>query len=98
VYSLGLGHPGALHLDVRQEREIWLTAAQSLFAVAVLADRKLDLREALFLFVLFAAQFLFLHIHLQAAITYSALAFFFLVRHRREMSGLFRVGRLKPPR
>lgn len=56
VYSISLGQPGALHLDHRQVEEILLTAAQSLFAVAVLSNMRLSIAEATALFVLFAGQ------------------------------------------
>jgi cation:H+ antiporter len=48
---------GALPLDGRQVDEVWLTAAQSLFGVAVLASLSLELGEALLLAALFLAQF-----------------------------------------
>src|SRR5205814_5423143 len=47
----------SLPLDVRQVDEVWLTAAQSLFGVAVLANLVLDLGEAFLLAGLFLAQF-----------------------------------------
>ena len=43
VYSFGIGAPTALPLDQRQQDEILLTAAQSLFAVALLLDLRLSL-------------------------------------------------------
>ena len=46
VYSFGIGAPTALPLDQRQQDEILLTAAQSLFAVALLLDLRLSLRGA----------------------------------------------------
>lgn len=48
----------ALPLDSRQTAEVWLTAAQSLFGVAVLASLSLELVEAALLVGLFLAQFL----------------------------------------
>ena len=48
----------ALPLDSRQTAEMWLTAAQSLFGVAVLANLSLELVEAALLAGLFLAQFL----------------------------------------
>jgi cation:H+ antiporter len=48
----------ALPLDARQVDEVLLTAAQSLFGVAVLASLSLELGEAILLAVLFLAQFL----------------------------------------
>ena len=56
VYSFGVGAPTALPLDSRQEDEILLTAAQSLFAVALLLDLRLSLVGAATLFGLFAVQ------------------------------------------
>ena len=59
VYSAGLGHVGALHLDPRQVEEILLTAAQSLFGIAVLCNLRLSMFEAAMLFVLFITQLLY---------------------------------------
>ena len=46
-----------LPLDARQVNEVWLTAAQSMFGVAVLASLSLELSEAFLLAALFLAQF-----------------------------------------
>jgi cation:H+ antiporter len=45
-----------MHLDTRQAEEILLTAAQSLFAVVILAGLRFSLADALVLFALFATQ------------------------------------------
>ncbi|MFB6280583.1 MAG: sodium:calcium antiporter [Haloferacaceae archaeon] len=58
VYSLALGQYGALPFDRKQAGEIWLTAAQSLFAIALLVDLEFSLREAALLFALFSSQVL----------------------------------------
>src|ERR687885_322524 len=58
AYSLGAGRPDALPLDTRQVAEVWLTAAQSLFGVAVLASLSLELGESVLLAGLFLAQFI----------------------------------------
>jgi len=58
VYSLSLGSYGVLEFSQRQAGEIWLTAAQSFFAVALLVDFEISVREALALLGLFALQFL----------------------------------------
>ena len=58
VYSLALGQYGTLPFDRRQAGEIWLTAAQSLFALALLVDLEFSIREALALSALFLAQVL----------------------------------------
>ena len=59
VYSLSLGYYGALPLDTHQSGEIWLTAAQSLFAIAILITFTISVREALALLVLFSAQLIY---------------------------------------
>ncbi len=56
AYNLSGGHLGAMHLDARQTEEILLTAAQSLFAIVVLANLSFSLAEAGLLFSLFATQ------------------------------------------
>ena len=56
VYSASVGSPSALPLDERQAQEVLLTAAQSLFAVVLLATLHLGPRGAIALFVLFTAQ------------------------------------------
>ena len=55
--SLGAGHLVALPLDARQHEEFFLTAAQSLFGLALLLRLRLSLVGALALLVLFSAQF-----------------------------------------
>jgi cation:H+ antiporter len=56
VYSVSLGYYGALPLGSRQAGEIWLTAAQSFFALALLVDLRISVREALALLGLFLIQ------------------------------------------
>lgn len=55
-YSLGSGKMAALPLDARQHEEFFLTAAQSLFAVALLLRLRLSLRSGLILLGLFLVQ------------------------------------------
>ena len=59
VYAVSAGSAGAMHMDARQVEEMFLTAAQSIFAVAVLANLSFSLLEALIVFVLFWTQLLF---------------------------------------
>ena len=56
VYALSAGQIAPMQMDSRQVEEIFLTAAQSLFAVAVLANLSFSLTEAAVLFVLFTTQ------------------------------------------
>ncbi len=51
------GAMSGLPLDALQREELFLTAAQSAFAVAVLANRRINVREAWALFALFGLQF-----------------------------------------
>jgi cation:H+ antiporter len=74
AYSINLGKRGALELDLRQQHELLLTACQSLFAVAVLANLRLSWYGALLLFSLFAAQLFVEHIRVQMSVVYLALA------------------------
>ncbi|SFR37408.1 sodium:calcium antiporter [Halogeometricum limi] len=56
VYSLALGRYGTLPFDFKQAAEIWLTAAQSFFALTVLVNFNISVREAVTLLVLFVSQ------------------------------------------
>jgi cation:H+ antiporter len=56
VYSIAHGGIGTVPFDEKQAAEIWITAAQSLFAVGILVNFSISLREALALFGLFASQ------------------------------------------
>ncbi len=55
-YSIGAGRISSFPLDARQHEEFFLTAAQSLFAVALLLRMRLSLRSALVLLGLFVVQ------------------------------------------
>jgi cation:H+ antiporter len=57
VFVIAGGAASGLPLDALQREELFLTAAQSAFAVAVLSSRSITVREAWLLFGLFAAQF-----------------------------------------
>jgi cation:H+ antiporter len=57
VFALGLGGLHGLPIDPHQREELFLTAAQSFFALAVLVTLSITTREALLLFSLFWAQF-----------------------------------------
>jgi cation:H+ antiporter len=58
VYAISAGRVTPMVMDNRQVEEILLTAAQSLFAVAVLANLSFSVTEALIIFVLFSTQLL----------------------------------------
>jgi cation:H+ antiporter len=94
IYSVSAGQPGALHLDARQTEEIFLTAAQSAFAVAVLANLRLSLIEAASLFVLFVSQFFFpqTEIRYLFSAVYIGLTLIVIMRQRSALPELFRTG------
>jgi cation:H+ antiporter len=56
VYSIAAGEVGSLPFDHKQSAEIWITAAQSFFAIAILTNFNISLREAVALLVLFVSQ------------------------------------------
>jgi len=58
VFAIASGGISGLPIDAHQREELFLTAAQSFFALAVLATLSISLREALLLFGLFWAQFI----------------------------------------
>ncbi len=59
VYAVSAGNPTGMPMDSRQVEEMFLTSAQSLFAVAILANLSFSLLEALVIFLLFSTQLLF---------------------------------------
>ncbi|MFM8945050.1 MAG: sodium:proton exchanger [Actinomycetota bacterium] len=58
VFAVASGGLHGLPIDAHQREELFLTAAQSFFGVAVLVSLSISTREALALFSLFWAQFL----------------------------------------
>ncbi len=94
VYSVSLGYYGALPMGQRQMGEIWLTAAQSYFALALLVDLRISVREALVLLTLFLIQ-LYPPFHefewlLVFTGIYLTLGTVLLVRRRRHVLELLR--------
>jgi cation:H+ antiporter len=86
VYSVALGRPAALPLDPRQEEEVLLTAAQSLFAVVLLLDLRLSLIGAGALFVLFAIQMVLPETRDILTIAYVLLTVVALIVSRRQLA------------
>ncbi len=101
VYSLASGEPRSLILDSRQAEEMFLTAAQSLFALAIMVNLIISWRGALALFVLFAVQFFIPGTHIIISVIYLVLAVALLARDRKFIlslmaEGLFSRKILKP--
>lgn len=88
VYSAGLGRLGPLVLDARQVDEVFLTAAQSMFAVALLANFTFSLWGAAVLFVLFAVQLVLPDIRSATGIVYLVLAVALLALSAARRKGL----------
>jgi len=57
VFTLASGGLHGLPIAALQREELFLTAAQSFFALAILSNLSMSVREAWFLFALFWAQF-----------------------------------------
>lgn len=85
----------ALPLDSQQVEEFFLTSAQSLMAVAIIANLDIRRWEAGLLFVLFAVQFPFrsTEVRVVIAVIYLLIAAVILVRDRRRLPHLIRVLR-----
>jgi cation:H+ antiporter len=58
VYSIAAGQVATLPFDQKQVAEIWITAAQSFFAIAIVTNFEISVREAVALFALFLSQVL----------------------------------------
>jgi len=108
VYAVGVGHLTSFPLDARQHAEFFLTAAQSLFAVALLLRLRLSLVSALTLLALFIVQFalafIFQHDEARAvqsltyiAWLYLALAGGLFIWNRQGLRPYLRVGLLARP-
>jgi cation:H+ antiporter len=105
VFAISAGHLSGLPLDSLQREELFLTAAQSVFAIAVLADRSVKVREAWMLFGLFIAQFVLGGVlpdglreleRIGVGVVYLVLAAVFLVQQRGSLRPLARDGLVVP--
>lgn len=92
VYSISSGHIAALPLDLRQDHEIWLTAGQSIFAIAILSNLRISWYGAILLAVLFLAQLIFSEIRMEVFYVYLVFAALILMRDRKFLIGLVKTG------
>jgi len=99
VFAIASASTHGLPISDVQREELFLTAAQSFFAVAILSNLSLSLREAGALFGLFWAQFVVGAIvpeslhgieRISVGILYLVLGVAILARHRRRMPLLMR--------
>lgn len=95
AYGLARHGWAGLPLDPRQQEEMFLTAAQSIFAVAVVLSLSLSTREALTLFAMFAVTFIVpnTEVRLIAAVIYFVLAVGIVIVQRKELGALIRAAR-----
>ena len=103
AYSVGLGTPSAMPLDARQVEEVFLTAAQSVFAMAIMVNLSIRLRGAIALLALFLIQFatsgmsiLGVSTHLAISAIYLAGTILLVVRDRAHVAPLLREGLFSP--
>ena len=105
VFAVSSGALHGLPLDSLQREELFLTAAQSVFAIAVLADRSMSVREAWMLFGLFIGQFILGGVlphdlaeyeRISVGCLYLVLAVVFLVKQRHVLRPLARDGLREP--
>jgi cation:H+ antiporter len=101
VFAISSGSLHGLPIEARQREELFLTAAQSFFALAVLSNLSMSVREAWLLFGLFWAQFVVgavlpeeLHIvsRLGVGVVYLAGGGWILLRDRQRLRRLIRDG------
>jgi len=95
AFSISGGTLSPLEFDARQAEEVYLTAAQSLFAVAILVNLRMHLWEAMLLAALFGTQLFFFDttVRLGYASFYMLLALFMFVRDVPAMPDLWRAAR-----
>jgi cation:H+ antiporter len=105
VYAISAGHLSGLPLDSLQREELFLTAAQSVFAIAVLANRRMSVREAWLLFGLFIGQFVLGGVlpedlreyeRIIVGVVYLVLALWTFVQQRSVLRPLVRDGLVVP--
>jgi cation:H+ antiporter len=95
AFSISGGSLSPMEIDSRQAEEVFLTAAQSIFAVAVLINLRFSAREAALIFVLFSTQLVlpFSEVRLGFGVLYIVLALVWFLRERRDIPPLFQIAR-----
>lgn len=92
VFAISGGAVRPFVLDTLQQHELYLTAAQSLFGVAVLVNLKLTRTDGLLLVCLFSAQLIVAQIRMEVALAYVLLAIVFHILHRRDLIPAAKMG------
>ena len=98
AFSISSGHVGVMTLDPRQREEFLLTATQSFFAVAVIANLQFTLMEAGLVVALFGTQLMFPSPTVRYVYSgvYIALTLLLLATNRANRQGFFDIRRLRP--
>ncbi|MEA3296802.1 MAG: sodium:calcium antiporter [candidate division Zixibacteria bacterium] len=92
VFSISSGAIRPFPLDGLQQHELFLTAAQSLFGLAVLVNLRFQKSEGVLLATLFLAQLIVEQIRLEVTVIYIVLAFVYLVINRNSLIPVFHTG------
>jgi cation:H+ antiporter len=95
AYAIAGGHVEGLPLDMRQKEELFVTAAQSFFALAVVMSLTFSRREAIALAVLFVLQFAIPveSIRVGIGVLYMVLGVGLLLRERVDIMRVIRITR-----
>ncbi len=96
VYSISSGAVRQMVLDTRQQQEIFLTASQSILAVVILMNLRMNLWESAALFFLFASQLIYPGIRIEVGILFLILASILMFRRTKDLGPLLREGLLIP--
>ena len=92
VFAISGGVVKPFMLDELQNHELILTAAQSLFAVAVLVNLRLSRMDGMLLVVLFLAQLIVEQIRLEVTVVYIILAIIQHILHRKDLIPTAKMG------
>jgi cation:H+ antiporter len=101
IFAISAGGLSGLPVDPVQRQELFLTAAQSIFAVALIADLSLDRRDAVALVTIYLAEFALVAllpqdldtwVRMVTAVLYLVLAAGVIIARRRAVPRLLRDG------
>lgn len=96
VYSISSGHVREMVLDTRQQHEIFLTASQSVLAVMILMNLKMNLWESAALFFIFASQLVFPEIRVEVGVLFLILATILIFKRAKYIGPLLKEGLFIP--
>ena len=92
VYSLAAGSVSVFELDTFQKHEIFLTAAQAIFGLAVLINLRLSRTSGILLILLFLAQFIVQEIRVEVGVVYLVFAVIYLFRRKTSLLPAIKTG------